>query len=72
MHQIPWVEYSEEADATYSRQVSRLEENLEALGSVLAVHETVDVARGLVDGVQGLAQPAWHRNESFEGLRSEP
>ncbi len=64
-----WAEYTDEREGTYSRQISRLEDNLEALNSVLAVHETVEETRSLVDGVQGLPQPAWHKEESSEGLR---
>ncbi len=53
---------------TYTRQVGRLTENLEALDQVLAILDPLNRAKELVHRVPGLPQPAWHDEAAFSAF----
>ena len=49
-------------------QVGYLEERLEALESILALENYLNSAKALVQAIEGLAEPQWHRMEGLEEM----
>lgn len=66
-----WEQWSQRPDSgSYTWQIGRLTENLEALDETLAVYPALEEAKALVARVPGLPQPAWHDEAAFQGLLS--
>ncbi len=64
-----WRQWSPRTEAeSFTRQVGRLTENLEALDQVLEIYPALEEAKALVSRVAGLPQPAWHDDTAFQGF----
>ena len=64
-----WADHITEKPSTLTMQVSRLEENVEALDLVLDMHRALDRAREQIRQIGGLPEPGWHDTAEREAVR---
>ena len=63
-----WRGIAKRTEGPLPRQVSELEEHVEALDLVLDLQQPLDIAKNTLASITGLAEPAWHDDDSISAL----